>query len=145
MNCGRRGQSESIMMQAEKDRLLTLLGSRAQWCWHAEGRDRCGHAVHHHDPAAVAWDLTGAVCVLFGWGRALELFSQMERQLVGRKPAARRAFGLQNSDPQICSMVAVQEFNDHTDTTCELMMARLQAMSVSSPEPRTQGVGQARV
>jgi hypothetical protein len=131
------------MMQDEKERLLTLLGTSGKWCQHAEARDRRGHAVHYDDPAAVAWDLTGAVCALFGWERALELFSQMERQLVGRKHAAKRSFGLQNSDPQICSMVAVQEFNDRTDTTYELMMARLQAMSVYQPESRTQGAGQA--
>jgi hypothetical protein len=131
------------MMQYEKERLLTLLGTSSNWCQHAEARDRRGHAVHYDDPAAIAWDLTGAVCVLFGWARALELFSQLERQLVGRKHAAKRSFGLQNKDPQICSMVAVQEFNDHTETTYEFVVTRLKALSVYDPEPRPDRAGRA--
>jgi len=131
------------MLQEEKERLLDLLQAGSNWCQHAEARDRRGHAVHYDDPAAVAWDLTGAVCVLFGWGRALELFSQLERQLVGRRRPARRCFSLQNNDPQICSMVAVQEFNDRSDTTYELVIDRLQAMSVYRPESRTEGAERA--
>jgi hypothetical protein len=129
------------MMQHEKDRLLTLLGTSDRWCQHAEARDRRGDAVHYDDPAAIAWDLTGAVCVLFGWARALELFAQLERQIAGRKPAAKRAFALQNNDPQICSMVAVQEFNDDAETTYELVIARLGALSVYHPELRLERAG----
>ncbi|GMU24548.1 MAG: hypothetical protein AMXMBFR13_46220 [Phycisphaerae bacterium] len=130
------------MMQDEKDRLLTLLATNSRWCQHAEARDRDGHAVHYDDPDAVAWDLTGAVCVLFGWARALELFAQLERQLIGRKSASNRSFGMRNRDPQMCSMVAVQEFNDHTDTTYELVVARLKSLSVYQPESRNE-TGQA--
>jgi hypothetical protein len=126
------------MMQHEKDRILTLLESKGRWCQHAEARDRRGHAVRYDDPTAVSWDLTGAVCVLFGWARALELFSQLERQVVGRKRVSKHLFGLQNNDPEIRSMVAVQEFNDQADTTYELVMARLEALSVYLPESRSQ-------
>jgi hypothetical protein len=130
-----------MMMQEEKDQLLTLLATSSKWCQHAEARDRRGHAVHYDDPGAVSWDLTGAVCVLFGWVRARELFSQLERQLVGNRHAAKRLSALQNSDPQICSMVAVQEFNDHTDTTYELVRARLEAMSTYQPGLRAEHEG----
>jgi hypothetical protein len=124
------------MMQYEKDRILTLLQSQNRWCQQAEARDCSGQAVHYDDPTAVSWDVTGAVCVLFGWARALELFSHFERQLVGRKRVSRHPLGLQNSDPQICSMVAIQEYNDQADTTYELLRARLEAMSVYLPESR---------
>lgn len=133
------------MMQDEKERLLSLLGTSSRWCQHAEARDRRGHAVHYSDPSAVAWDLTGAVCVLFGWTRALELFSQLERQLLGRKRAARRSFSLPIRDPRIGSMVAVQEFNDRTDTTYEAIMARLSELSAYPPASGAGRVGPALV
>ncbi len=83
--------------------------------------------------------------MLFGWARVLELFSRLERQLTGHKRTARRSFSMQNSDPQICSMVAIQEFNDHAETTHELVMARLQALSVYQPEPKPERESQASV
>ncbi len=131
------------MMQHEKDRLLTLLQTPQSWCQNAEARDRRGHAVHFDDPAAVSWDLTGAACLLFGWPRALELFAQLERQLVGCKRIVKRSVGIRNNDPQICSMVAVQEFNDCAATTHELILARLQALSVYQPIPKPEDQQQA--
>jgi hypothetical protein len=131
------------MMQDEKDRILTLLESKSRWCQHAEARDSSGQPVRCDDPTAVAWDLTGAVCVLFGWRRASELFSQLERQFVGRKHVGKRKFGLR--DPQICSMVAVQEYNDQADTTYETIRARLESMPVYRPESRSRGSEQVLV
>jgi hypothetical protein len=127
------------MMQDEKDRILTLLQGESTWCQHAEARDGRGHPVHYDDPTAGAWDLTGALCVLFSWTRALALFSQLERQLVGHKRVTRHPFGLRNSDPEICSMVAIQEYNDQTDMTFELVRAGLEALAVYLPESRTHG------
>lgn len=121
------------MMKHEKERILEHLRARERWCRNAEARDRNGRAVHFDDPAATAWDLTGAICLLFGWPRALELFPQIDRHLNGRKRPGKRPHCLQSSDPQIVSMVAVQEYNDQTDVTHEAIIAQLEAMPVYQP------------
>lgn len=118
------------MLKDEKDRLLALLHSRNKWCRDAEARDHQGRPVHFDDPAAVAWDLTGAVCVLFGWARALELFPQLERQLVGGRRVGACLLNSRSPDPRIGSMVAIQEYNDKSETTHEELISRLKAMPV---------------
>lgn len=121
------------MMQHEKDELLRLLDTASRWCRHAEARDRRGQAVRFDDPAAAAWDLTGAVCLLFGWARALELFPQLERHLTGHNRAARRPRLLLKNEPRIISMVAVQEYNDCSEITYEQIRGRLESLPVYHP------------
>jgi hypothetical protein len=113
------------MMPNEKDMLLELLDSEARWCQGAEASDSEGRPVKFHDPAAVAWDLTGAVCRLFGWPRAYVLFGQIEHHLEGTKRPHRY-----NRDPGIESMVALQCYNDRADMRFELMRTQLEALPV---------------
>jgi hypothetical protein len=120
------------MTQEEKDRILALLGSDRGWCQEAEARDGRGSAVRHSDAAAVAWDLTGALCHLFGWDRAMLLFPQLARHLTGRRPPFGRHWA-QPQDPQMASMAALQDYNDQPTTDHESMMARLAVVRVCRP------------
>lgn len=122
------------MMQHEKDGLLELLSSQERWCRDAEARDRRGQAVRFNDPAAVAWDLTGALCRLFGWARAAQLFPQLERHLTGSNRSHERPYLQLANEPQILSMIALQEYNDLSDNTYETMIDRLKAMAVYRAE-----------
>jgi len=105
------------MMPDEKAQLLALLERESSWCRDAEARDSDGRAVHFDDNTAVAWDITGALCRLFGWQRACELFRQLERHILGKPKAA----GWPVPDPSIGAMKSLQEFNDHADTTLEMI------------------------
>ena len=120
------------MMTDEKAQLLALLAHRGTWCRDAEARDTSGNAVTYDDDAAVAWDITGAICRLFGWQRACVLFGQVERHLVGK----RRSVGWPPRDTGIEAMIALQDFNDRTDTTFDRLQERLEAMPVWSSGSR---------
>jgi hypothetical protein len=120
------------MTVEEKNRILTLFSSKSSWCQEAEARDGRGAAVRHDDVAAIAWDLTGALCHLFGWERALELFPQLARHLTGQKAPAGRHW-TQPRDPQMASMAALQDYNDQSTTTYESLMARLADSPVYQP------------
>lgn len=113
------------MTEREKKDLLELFSIPANWCQETEARNWEGNSVRYDDPSAVAWDLTGGVCRLFGWDRAMELFPVMERHMVGRKPETSTA------NPGIASMVNLQEFNDSTDTSFDVLLHRLQGLPVS--------------
>ncbi len=121
-----RLKSDEPMMTDEKTQLLALLDHRGKWCRDAEARDASGDAVTYDAISAVAWDITGALCRLFGWQRACVLFGQMERHLIGK----RRAVGWPPRDTGVEAMVALQDFNDRTDTTFDLLRERLEAMPV---------------
>ena len=123
------------MMNDERTRLLTLLDDRGKWCRDAEARDVSGNAVTYDDEMAVAWDLTGAICRLFGWQRASVLFGQVGRHLMGK----RRSVGWPPRDTGIEAMIALQDFNDRIDTTFDLLRERLEAMPVWSSGSRTSG------
>jgi hypothetical protein len=114
------------MMPDEKTRLLSLLEHRENWCRGAEALDAQGEPVNYDDEAAAAWDITGAICRLFGWQRACVLFRQMEKHMVGK----RKAFGWPLPDPSLHAMKALQEFNDRTDTTFDLLRERIETMTV---------------
>lgn len=114
------------MMPEEKEQLLVLLQRESQWCRDAEARDASGAAVTYDDGSAVAWDLTGALCRLFGWERARVLFGQFHRQLHGK----RRAFGWPRGHPELDAMVALQEYNDDVDTTFPLLRTLVEQMPV---------------
>jgi hypothetical protein len=112
------------MLPDEKDKLLALFDGQERWCQGAEARDARGEAVCYSDPAAAAWDLTGGVCLLFGWRRASALFQQLARHILGRRdrqPAR---------SPEIESMAALQDYNDRTDTTYAMVREQLEAMPV---------------
>lgn len=115
------------MMPDEKNKLLALFDSDERWCQDAEARDASGAAVQYDDPAAVAWDMTGALCYLFGWRRTGVLLGQIERHIRGRKRRYRY-----DQDPVIESMLALQDYNDRPDTTFETMITQLATMPVWS-------------
>ena len=110
-------------MPDEKDKLLALFDSEQRWCQDAEASDSHGDPVKFHDPEAVAWDLTGALCRLFGWQRARVLFKQLDRHLCGKKQLKRF-----NRDPAVEAMVALQEYNDRADMTFESFFLELGKM-----------------
>lgn len=114
------------MFPSEKERLISLFANQQQWCQEAEAKDKTGEAVRYDDPAAVAWDLTGGMCVLFGWQRALELFPQLDRHIHQNR---RGRWWV--TDPGIASMGALQDFNDEARTTFEMVTERLRTMPVT--------------
>jgi hypothetical protein len=122
------------MSPDEKERLLALLSDAQRWCQGAEARDAGGLAVVYSDADAIAWDLTGAACRLFGPGRARELFVQIDRQFHGRGPA-----GVDPGQSEITAMVALQTWNDDARTTHTELLTRLQSLPVRGlpmrPEP----------
>jgi len=114
------------MMPDEKTQLLSLFDHRGAWCRAAEAQDANRNPVHYDDQSAVAWDITGALCRLFGWKRACVLFKQLERHFVG-KP---QDFSWPPRDTDIDAMKALQDFNDRSDTTFDLIREQLEAMPV---------------
>jgi hypothetical protein len=114
------------MMPDEKERLLKLFEHESRWCREAEAHNAHGDAVYYDDSAAVAWDITGALCQLFGWRRAAVLFGQLDRHINGR----RGAFGWPARDSEIDAMVALQNFNDRAETTFGIVKERLVTMPV---------------
>jgi len=114
------------MRQDEKDKLLTLFEKQSQWCKHVEARDKRGQPVHYDDKTAVAWDLVGGMCFLFGWERACALFKEVERHVSGlQRCRAARA-------PEMAAMAFLKDFNDKRDTTYNLIMAKLRDVPVQN-------------
>lgn len=119
------------MLPDEKEKLIAFLADQRQWCRDAEARDAGGQPVHYNDPSATAWDITGAMCLLFGWPRALELFPQVDRH-VRRSKAGRCSM----TDPGIASMASLQDANDDTATSFETVRKWLVSMPVwNGPRP----------
>jgi hypothetical protein len=108
----------------EKEQLVALLRDAQHWCQGAEARDAHGQEVVYSDADAAAWDLTGAVCRLFGWDRARALFVYIDQQLHGgdTDPAP--------EDSGIAAMVALQTWNDDVHTTHAELLARLESLPV---------------
>jgi hypothetical protein len=113
------------MSPNEKEKLVTFFAAEERWCQEAEARDEAGEAVHYNDPSATAWDITGSVCLLFGWRRALELFPQLDRHV---RQIKRSRWWVHN--PGITSMAALQDSNDNTNTTFEMITGWLKSMPV---------------
>ena len=105
------------MMPQEKQQLLAFLDHERRWCRDAEAHDANGDAVRYDDDTAVAWDVTGALCRLFGWRRACVLFEQLDRHISGRRAAIGRHAG----DAEMDAMGALQDFNDRVDMTFDMM------------------------
>jgi len=116
------------MLPNEKDKLLALFESDTRWCQDAEARNMYGNPVKFHDPLATAWDITGAMCCLFGWPRACKLFGQIERHIHKRR---RRIRGF-SRDAEIESMVTLQAYNDRPDIAFEAVLTLLKTMPVWS-------------
>lgn len=116
------------MMPEEKQRLLDLLDQEWKWCKHVEAQDAKATPVQCNDDSATAWDVTGALYRLFGWGRASSLYIQLDRHIHGK----RRNSGWPPRNLELEAMVALQEFNDSDDTTFEVMRSRLETMPVWS-------------
>ncbi|NQU76741.1 MAG: hypothetical protein HQ546_10555 [Planctomycetes bacterium] len=112
------------MLPEEKDKLLALFSTEQRWCQDAEARDAQGEPVRYSDESAVAWDLTGGLCLLFGWRRSCALFGQIDRHIFGDQRDRWRG-----PDPEIQSMVALQVFNDSGDTTYETLLERLRSIA----------------
>jgi hypothetical protein len=121
------------MMTDEKAQLLALPEHRGTWCRDAEARDASGNAVTYDDAMAVAWDITGAICRLFGWQRASVLFGQVKRHLMDK----RRSVGWPPRDTGMEAVITLQDFNDRADTTFDRLQERLEAMPVWSSGSRT--------
>jgi hypothetical protein len=109
----------------EKKKLLALLDCDQRWCRGAEARDENGDAVRYNDATASAWDLTGALCHLFGWERACELFRQVDRHIHGRQKTFESS-----STPDMRSMAAIQDYNDNSETTYPIVVQLIQSMPV---------------
>ncbi len=123
------------MMPDEKERLLALLEHERKWCQDAEAHDANGDPVRYDDEAAVAWDITGALCRLFGWQRACVLFGQLDRHLHGK----RISLGWPRRNTELDAMAALQEFNDRADTTFPLLRERLEQIPVWQGNSRRNG------
>ncbi len=120
------------MMPEEKAQLLALLEHEERWCRDVEAVNAAGVGVAFDDREAVAWDLTGALCRLFGWQRACVLFGQLERHLVGK----RKLTGWPVRDTPIDAMAALQAFNDDPGITFAALRERLGSMPVWSGSGR---------
>ena len=122
-------------MPDEKERLLTLLDHEGKWCRDAEAHDANGDAVRYDDAAAVAWDVTGALCRLFGWQRACVLFGQLDRHIHGK----RVTIGWPAHDTEVGAMAALQDFNDRNDTTYDIVRRQIETMPVWQGQARRIG------
>jgi hypothetical protein len=114
------------MMPEEKEQLLALLDHERRWCRDAEAHDADGDAVRYDDDAAVAWDVTGALCRLFGWQRACVLFRQLDGHINGK----RVAIGWPARDAEMDALGALQDFNDRVDMTFDMVRRRIETMPV---------------
>jgi hypothetical protein len=127
------------MMPEEKRRLLKLLDRSSRWCQHVEAQDSNANPVHYDDTTAAAWDITNALCRLFGDKRARILCAQLDRHFHGR----RRALGWPPRDMELDGMVALQVFNDRGETTFEIVRARLETAPVWTSDRSTSSAGAA--
>jgi hypothetical protein len=123
------------MLPDEKQRLLELLDHERKWCQHAEAQDAQGNPVPCDDAQATAWDITGAVCRLFGWNRAGALYAQIDRHIHGR----RRIRCWPPRDLELDALAALQAFNDGADMTFEALRSQLESMPVWGSEKRSNG------
>jgi len=121
------------MMSNEKTQLLSLFSEESRWCKGSEAVDRHGNPVCLSDDAAVAWDIVGGVCHLFGWQRARKLFVQLQRHIFGRqKPHY-------NRDQEMAAMAALLDFNDASETSYEQVVATFERLPVWQGRPSVVG------
>lgn len=113
-------------MPGEKEQLLALLDHERRWCRDAEAHDANSDAVHYDDGAAVAWDVTGALCRLLGWRRRCVLFGQLDRHINGK----RVAIGWPARNAEMGAMSALQDFNGRLDVASDIVRERIESMPV---------------
>jgi hypothetical protein len=118
------------MMQEEKDKLIALFENEHRWCSSADAQDEGGQAVHFDDKTAVSWDLVGGLCHLFGWKRACKLFGPLSRHFSGKQRTTGLRHFSTNENNEILAMTALLDFNDHPDTSYELIVSKLQELPV---------------
>ncbi len=128
------------MRAFEKAQLLDLLKHQGNWCRDAEALDAAGEPVHYDDPSAVAWNISGALCRLFGWPRACVLFRQFDRHIKGRQ----RAIGWLTGDAEMHAINAVQDFNDQVDMTFDAVRKKIESMPVWRGNARRNGATSGR-
>lgn len=114
------------MLQDEKDQLIAFFEPETNWCRGHDAIDDEGLVVHYDDENAVAWDLVGGICHLFGWKRACGLFEPMSRHVAKRRHRA-TAF---ERDTEMAAMASLLDFNDDDETTHAILMERLRALPV---------------
>lgn len=120
------------MTTDEKSLLIRLFEDGRNWCRGAEAIDTTGAAVCYDDERAVAWDLTGALCRLFGWPRACALFGQLDRYIRGKRRAV-----FWQPRTEMDGLAFLQEFNDRPDTTFALIRQRLESVPIYEKRRRT--------
>jgi hypothetical protein len=113
------------MMEYERERLLALLRDENAWCQDVEARDKDGNPVRYDVDVAVAWDLTGALCHLFGWKRACVLFEQLSRHIL-RKKCPTHVW----RNPHLHAMAELQAYNDREEMTHAEIMEILRTTPV---------------
>lgn len=113
------------MTQDERHALLELLDHSDRWCQDHEARDATGTPTSFDADDAVAWDLTGALCRLFGWDRACALFGQFDRHINGKQGSV-----LLSRDTGIGAMVALQTFNDDPNRTYAEIRSCIDSMPI---------------
>lgn len=114
------------MLPEEKDKLLTLFDGPTKWCQHVEAQNVQGEAVRYDDDDAIAWDLTGGICRLFGWERACKLFGQVAKQL--NSATKRQTWPVR--DQSMDAMKVLQEFNDGDGMSFDRLRSTLEAMPI---------------
>ncbi len=114
------------MMPDERDQLLTLFHAPTRWTQHVEAMDQRGEPVRYDSAGAVAWDLTGAICHLFGWRRGLALFEQLDRHAHGK----RAAVGWPPRDTALDAFSRLQALNDGDETTFADVRQLIETMPV---------------
>ncbi|HPF38329.1 MAG TPA: hypothetical protein P5081_15915 [Phycisphaerae bacterium] len=119
------------MTQEERQGLLDLLNDESRWCRDFEARDSNGDPTCFDSDDAVSWDLTGAICRLCGWDRALALFGQFARHINGRRTSV-----LLSRDNGVGAMGELQVFNDHPETTFDDIRRQIDSMPIWSPGGR---------
>jgi hypothetical protein len=113
------------MLQEEKDQLIALFHDEVRWCRGVDAVDENGNAVHYDDEKAVSWDVVGALCHLFGWKRACQLFEPISRHISGR-----RHLHSPTQTQEIAAMSALFDYNDNDTTTFDEFVSQLQALPV---------------
>jgi len=112
------------MTADEKKEMLSLFDREERWCKGSEARNGQGEPVSYNDESAVAWDLVGGLCHLFGWQRACQLFEQVHRHVAGPSTVRFR----ENSDMH--AMGALCDYNDALGTTYGMLVATLESMPI---------------
>jgi hypothetical protein len=123
------------LLPREKELLLAFLGHENRWCRRAEALDANGDAVQYDAETAVSWDVTGAMCHLFGWSRACALFAQLDRHLHGKRQSRSWPF----RDVEMDAMTALQDFNDRPETTFNILREMLETAPVWRALPGAAG------